>query len=77
MLELLKAVSDAPWAEEFPLNERKLARFLAPFGARPSEVRAGAEKGKGYKIEELEGVFASYLGPICDKGDNGDKPQEH
>jgi hypothetical protein len=76
LLELLKTISDAPWAEEFPLNERKLARFLAPFGVRSADVRAETGRGKGYKIEELRGVFSAYLVPIRDGGDNGSNPNE-
>jgi hypothetical protein len=74
LLGFLKAVPEAPWAEDFLLNERKLARFLAPYGVHPGDVRedagAGGENGKGYKIEEFEDVFSIYLPPIRDKGDN-------
>lgn len=62
LLENLKAISDAPWAEE-SFNERRLSLLLAPYGVRPMEVRAGAEKGKGYKIEDLSDAFARYLEP--------------
>jgi uncharacterized protein DUF3631 len=74
LLGFLKTVPDAPWAEDFSLNERKLARFLAPYGVHPGDVRedtgAGDENGKGYKIEDFKDVFSSYLPPIRDKGDN-------
>jgi hypothetical protein len=63
LLDSLKAISDAPWSEEYPLNDRKLARLLAPYGIHPTEVRAEAEKGKGYKIEDLSDAFSRYLAP--------------
>jgi hypothetical protein len=76
LLELLKGIPEAPWAEDFPLSERKLARFLAPFGVRPADVRAETGRGKGYKIDELRGVFSVYLVTIRDEGDNGNNPNE-
>jgi len=63
LLERLKAIEDGPWAEEVPLNARKLARMLRPFGLAPGTVRVGDKTGKGYRRDEGEGAFLSYLAP--------------
>lgn len=63
LLERLKANVEAPWTEDVPLNARKLGRMLRPFGIVPTTVRIGDQTAKGYKVEELEHVFSSYLGP--------------
>jgi putative DNA primase/helicase len=72
LLARLREIPEAPWQEECPLNERKLARFLAPYNVHPGEVREqlSGEKGKGYKLEQLGDAFARYLTPIRDKSDN-------
>lgn len=74
LLSRLRNIEDAPWASDVELNARKLARFLAPYGVHPCDVRAELKTGKGYKIEDLQDSFARYLAPISDKGDN---PHEH
>jgi hypothetical protein len=70
LLSRLKAIEDAPWSSELELTARKLARFLAPYGVHPCDVRTEMRTGKGYKIEDFQDSFASYLAPIRDKGDN-------
>ena len=70
LLSRLKGIDDAPWFGEVELTTRKLARFLAPYGVHPCDVRVESKTGKGYKIEDFQDPFASYLVPIRDKGDN-------
>jgi hypothetical protein len=61
LLKRLRAVPDAPWAEDVPLNPRKLARMLRGYGCSPRTVRVGTETGKGYDRDEFGGPFSSYL----------------
>lgn len=70
LLSRLKAIDDAPWSSEVELTARKLARFLAPYGVHPGDVRTELGTGKGYKTEDFQNSFVSYLSPIRDKGDN-------
>jgi uncharacterized protein DUF3631 len=61
LLKRLRAVPDAPWAEDVRLNPRKLARMLRGYGCSPRTVRVGTETGKGYARDEFEAPFLSYL----------------
>lgn len=70
LLSRLKAIEDAPWSIEVELTARKLARFLTPYGVHPCDVRTELRTGKGYKMEDFQDAFASYLAPIRDNGDN-------
>ena len=61
LLQRLREIEDAPWAEERALNPRKLARILRPFRIFPREVRIGEIHGKGYLRDEFEAVWGRYL----------------
>ncbi len=65
ILEALNGIEEAPWSEACkgkPLNPRKLANLLRPFGVKPGTVREGSGTPKGYTVAELEKVFSRYLG---------------
>jgi hypothetical protein len=57
----LQGLQESPWAAEIPLNARKLARMLRPFGITSGTVRVLGETGKGYKLEAFEPAFSRYL----------------
>jgi Protein of unknown function (DUF3631) len=60
LLELLRAIEDAPWLE-YEVTARKLAKWLRPFGASPRQVRVGNVTVKGYQRAEFEEAFTRYL----------------
>lgn len=62
LLESLKAIEDSPWAADVELNQRKLARFLRPFGVESRQVRVDTKTAKGYLLAEVEPAFVRYLG---------------
>jgi hypothetical protein len=53
LLHRLKAIEDAPWSSEAELTAHKLARFLAPYGVHPCDVRTELRTGKGGGFERL------------------------
>lgn len=71
ILGTLNAQAERPWptlAKGRPIDARRLARLLEPFGIRSSTVRVGAETAKGYLRGDLSDAFARYLsgGGVCD-----------
>jgi hypothetical protein len=56
----LIGIPDAPWAS-FGLDERGLARRLAPYGVRPDRLRDSGDRRRGYHLVQLEEVFSRYL----------------
>lgn len=55
---------DRPWPEyknDRPITERGLARLVKRFGIQPGTVRVGLETAKGYKLEEFQKAFQTYL----------------
>jgi Protein of unknown function (DUF3631) len=61
LVESLKSIEDSPWASDVELNQRKLARFLRPFGVESRQVRIDSKTAKGYLLSELESAFLRYL----------------
>jgi len=63
LLRRLSGVEDAPWGREVPLDPRKLARMLRPFGLSSQQVRMlGSEKtSKGYRREAFQVAARPYL----------------
>jgi hypothetical protein len=63
LLALLKSKDESPWTEEVPLNPRKLACMLKPFGIERATVRVGDAVGKGYHFHDFESALSRYLNP--------------
>jgi DNA polymerase I-like protein with 3'-5' exonuclease and polymerase domains len=65
--DLLKALNEdnqAPWADwNKGLTARKLWDFLKPFDVKPVRIQKERKKVKGYRLRDLEPVFARYLSP--------------
>lgn len=57
ILERLRGIEDAPWAElgkqRQPLDARGLARRLKPYSVRPHQYRDGPGKQRGYSVAGL------------------------
>ena len=43
------------------IDEMWLAQQLRPYGVHPRTMRIGAAVGKGYDLDELEGLFRGYI----------------
>lgn len=71
LLTRLRVLEESPWAEEVPLNQRKLARMLRPFNVTPKQMRIGAGNCKGYEYSALSQVFSRYLSPVSETSETG------
>jgi hypothetical protein len=64
LLEKLNGLEEAEWGDMWgkPLDGRRLARMLKPYGATPRAFKDEADKTvKGYRREELTDVWSRYL----------------
>ncbi|OGO51921.1 MAG: hypothetical protein A2148_04545 [Chloroflexi bacterium RBG_16_68_14] len=63
LVAALVAVEEAPWGDlkAKPLDERKLARLLKPYGIRPHTVRIEDKTPKGYQRAAFEDAWSRYL----------------
>ena len=70
LVRLLHEVPDGPWLA-FGLDERGLARRVAPYGVRPSRTprRRGEVQVRGYRRADFDDVFVRYL-----PSPSGDRP---
>ena len=51
------------WHKDKPITPQDIATLLAPFGIKSKELRNDKQqKGMGYQLSALEGIFARYLG---------------
>ena len=70
LLTELHDLEDRPWSEwgrqQKPITKMQVARLLKPFGIRPTTVRDGTDRGKGYRIEDCQDAFFRYLPPSQD-----------
>jgi hypothetical protein len=58
----LNDLEESPWGG-WPMDPRKLARDLKPFGIRPKDIRTPDATGiKGYRREQFDESWARYLG---------------
>ncbi|HEV2381817.1 MAG TPA: DUF3631 domain-containing protein [Terriglobia bacterium] len=63
LLTALPMQEHSPWADEFKLSDRKLARMLRSFGISSRTVRIGDGTAKGYRREDFDAAFSVYLPP--------------
>ena len=58
---------ESPWGDlrGRPLDARKLARMLRPYGIRPHTVRLGNATLKGYQAEDFGDAFTRYIPGIA------------
>lgn len=71
VLASLIALDEAPWGDlkGKPLDSRRLAKLLRPYGVNSRDVRIGTGVVKGYTAEDLADPWQRYLKP-----DNGEPP---
>jgi putative DNA primase/helicase len=69
---------DRPWPEYRhgrPITARQIAALLRPLRISTNQtVRKGADRGKGYRAEDMRDAWSRYLSPSI--GDIGDIPQD-
>jgi hypothetical protein len=67
ILQKLTTLDDAPWADirGKPLDSRRLANCLRPYGVQSTNLREGTIIVKGYKRESLHDPWIRYLGPAA------------
>ena len=63
LLTALTNLEEAPWGDlkGRPLDARKLANFLKPYGVSSKNVRIGSDVAKGYSAEDLHDPWQRYL----------------
>ena len=64
LIEALVKIDEAPWADMKgkPLDARRLANFLRPYGVQSKTVRIGDRTAKGYRSQDLFDPWTRYLG---------------
>src|SRR6266446_7042837 len=57
LVDYLEALGSRPWAIRKPINEHWLALRLKTFAIKPSTMRIGAHRAKGYHRSDFDAVF--------------------
>lgn len=65
LLDTLNCMDEAPWGDlrGKPLDARKLARMLQPYGIKPQTIRTATGTAKGYRRDDLFDAWERYLSP--------------
>jgi len=63
LVQALNALEESPWGDlrGRPLDPRRLARLLRPFGIRPGSIRMEDGTPKGYTAEDFSDAWQRYL----------------
>ena len=66
LVAALIALEESPWGDlkGKPLDSRRLANLLHPYGIKSKTVRIGSETPRGYSKESLWDSWARYLPPL-------------
>jgi len=64
ILTALHTIEEAPWGDlrGKPLDSRRLANYLRPYGVSSKVVRIGVSTARGYSREDLWDAWVRYLG---------------
>lgn len=67
IIEMLVALDEAPWADlrGQPIDPRKLANYLRPYGVESRKIRIGSGSVRGYRREDLHDSWSRYLPPLA------------
>lgn len=59
----LVALEESPWGDWYgkPIDQRWLAKYLRPYGVRPTKLRVGARTAQGYRRADLLDPWSRYL----------------
>ena len=71
IITLLLKLDEAPWSDlrGKPLDARRLAHYLRPYGISSKQVRIGTSTFKGYSREGLWDAWSRYLGTPAMEGE--------
>jgi phage/plasmid primase-like uncharacterized protein len=74
ILTALHQLEEAPWGDlkGKPLDARKLASLLLPYGVKSDQVKIGGVNHRGYKRADLQDAWARYLPVKEEEGRNLD-----
>lgn len=74
ILTALHNLEEAPWGDlkGKPLDSRKLANLLLPYGVKSDQVKIGGVNHRGYKRADLQDAWARYLPVKEEEGRNLD-----
>ncbi len=63
ILEALIAIEESPWSDikDKPVDSRRLASYLKPYGVSSTTFRDGTTTAKGYRREDLHDPWLRYL----------------
>ena len=63
ILEALIDLEEAPWSDikGRPIDSRRLANYLKPYGVTSTTFRDGTTTAKGYRREDLHDPWLRYL----------------
>ena len=66
ILQALCALEEAPWGDlrGKPLDSRRLAGLLKPYGVQPKTMRVGTSTPRGYTKGDLWDAWARYVPPL-------------
>lgn len=63
LLKSLNSLDESPWGDWYgkPLDSRKMAKSLKPYGVRPKDIRTESGSKKGYTVADFQDAFSRYL----------------
>jgi len=63
LVSALIQIEESPWGDMHgkPINARRLARLLKPYGIRPQTIRIDDKTPKGYRQADFQDVWMRYL----------------
>jgi len=69
ILQKLCDIDEAPWGDlrGKPLDPRRLANYLRPYGVKSKTIQEGESRPKGYTAEDLFDAWDRYLPPATEK----------
>lgn len=76
LVALLNDLDESPWSswrQDKGISSVQLVNLLKPFGIKSKEMRAGADKGRGFEFDQFVDTFSRYLSE--DSEDTEDKAQ--
>jgi phage/plasmid primase-like uncharacterized protein len=76
ILRKLRDLDEAPWGDlkGKPIDPRRLAALLKPYGIASKQIRIGATTAKGYARTDLHDAWTRYLGQAAMKSETSGTP---
>jgi hypothetical protein len=77
ILRKLQNLEESPWGDLMrgkPIDARRLAALLKPYGIASKQIRIGSTTAKGYARVELHDAWTRYLAPAAMKSETCETP---